>query len=187
MSLGLYIFAGINGAGESTLYTSTTDQDIKTSKRANADEIARDNLWDWHNQSNNLKAMRIELKRICSFIDTKQSFNMETTFASSKNSYLRILKEAKKQGFTTHLLYIGVESSALAKTRVKSRVRKGGHGVPDEIIDRRYPKSFANLEYLISHFDIVDIFDNSYTYKHIYRRVNNHRNCQIFCVNRFFS
>lgn len=87
MSLDLFMFAGVNGAGKSTLYSSITPNErpkIKNSLRANADEIARDNHWDWREPISNLRAMKVEVKNIHSFIANKQSFNMETTLASSK-------------------------------------------------------------------------------------------------------
>ncbi|WP_270262563.1 hypothetical protein [Lactobacillus panisapium] len=49
MSIDLYMFAGVNGAGKSTLYSSIAASErpkIKRSRRANADEIARENHWD---------------------------------------------------------------------------------------------------------------------------------------------
>ncbi|WEV39973.1 zeta toxin family protein [Lactobacillus sp. ESL0684] len=172
MTLDLYIFAGINGAGKSSLYSASTSK-IKKSKRANADEIARDNHWDWHDQSKNFKAMRLEVDRIYSFIENHQSFNMETTFASSKNSYLKILNKAKDQGFITHLLYVGLGSPQLAKERVQARVVKGGHGIPDKVIERRYPKSLKTLSEIISYFDTVEIYDNTYKFERIYKRDGN--------------
>ncbi|WEV37637.1 zeta toxin family protein [Lactobacillus sp. ESL0677] len=176
MSLDLYMYAGINGAGKSSLYSSSTSAEIKKSKRANADEIAKDNNWDWHDQSKNFKAMRLEVENIFSFIENKQSFNMETTFASSKKSYLNILNKAKKQGFTTHLLYVGLSDPELAKKRVHARVAKGGHGIPDEIVEKRYPKSLKTLDQVISCFDTVDIYDNTNRYKLIYSRNGNRIN-----------
>lgn len=173
MSLDLYMFAGVNGAGKSTLYSSIDAgerPEVKSSRRANADEIARDNHWDWHDPVSNLKAMKIEVKNIHSFIANKQSFNMETTLASSKKTYVNILNLAKAQGFATHLLYVGVDSSEIAKERVKDRVSKGGHGVPDEIIDRRYSKSVRNLKLLIPLFDSVELYDNTDIFQTVYER-----------------
>ena len=173
MSIDLYMFAGVNGAGKSTLYSSIAASErpkIKRSRRANADEIARENHWDWRDPVSNLKAMRIEVKNIHSFIANKQSFNMETTLASSKKTYVNILRSAKAQGFTTHLLYVGVDGPELAKERVKARVAKGGHGIPDEVIDRRYTKSIRNLKLLTPLFDSVELYDNTKMFQTVYER-----------------
>lgn len=55
------IVAGINGAGKSTLYDTFPILFDKT-KRTNADEILRQMGGDWHKDSDNLKAMREEIK-----------------------------------------------------------------------------------------------------------------------------
>ncbi|RHW49259.1 ATPase [Lactobacillus bombicola] len=173
MSLNFFMFAGINGAGKSTLYSTLNadnSYEVKNSKRTNADEIAKENHWDWHDPANNLKAMKIEMENVHLFINEKQSFNMETTLASSKKTYLKLLDSAKEQGFTTNLLYVGVSSPEIAKSRVKNRVAKGGHGLPDAIIDRRYPKSLKNLELLAPFFDNMEIYDNTTSFKIVYSR-----------------
>ena len=51
----------------------------------------------------------------------------------------------------------------MAKERVRTRVREGGHNIPEEIIERRYLRGIKNLFDI--YLKIVDgtlIFDNSY-------------------------
>ncbi|RMC39068.1 ATPase [Lactobacillus sp. ESL0233] len=172
MTPEFYMFAGINGAGKSTLYSTLaqTNSSFTNIKRANADEISRKNHLDWHNSVDNFKAMKIEMQNVHRFIKEKKSFNMETTLASSKKAYLNLLNLAKENGFTTSLLYVGVDSPEVAKERVKSRVSKGGHGIPNEVIDRRYPKSLKNLEQLAPCFDNIVLYDNTKDFKTIYKR-----------------
>lgn len=61
--------------------------------------------------------------------------------------------------------YIGVKSADIAKERVKIRVSKGGHGIPDEAIERRYFDSLANLSKVINICDKINIYDNSEMFK----------------------
>ena len=63
--------------------------------------------------------------------------------------------------------YIGVESSDIAKERVKYRVSQGGHGIPDEDIERRYYESLENLNQIIEICDEVNIYDNTDRFKEI--------------------
>jgi predicted ABC-type ATPase len=50
----------------------------------------------------------------------------------------------------------------LAKERVKTRVREGGHNIPEEIIERRYNNGIRNLfNIYIPIVDEIMIFDNS--------------------------
>ena len=61
--------------------------------------------------------------------------------------------------------YIGVESSDIAKQRVMLRVNKGGHGIPNEAIDRRYIDSLANLKKVIKICNKINIYDNTEMFK----------------------
>ena len=57
--------------------------------------------------------------------------------------------------------YVGLENSKIAKERVKIRVLKGGHGIPDKDIERRYYDSLKNLNDVIEICDEVNIYDNT--------------------------
>lgn len=77
------------------------------------------------------------------------SFNQETTL--SGKSIIKNIKFAKENGFYIVMNYIGLENPELAKERVKIRVSKGGHGIPDKDIERRYYDSLNNLN------DVIEI------------------------------
>ena len=63
--------------------------------------------------------------------------------------------------------YVGVESAEIAKERVRYRVEQGGHGIPEEDIERRYYESLNNLKDVINICDEVNIFDNTTVFKEI--------------------
>lgn len=48
-------------------------------------------------------------------------------------------------GFEIVLFFVWLDSFELAKSRVASRVRKGGHDIRDNVIERRYRKGIANF------------------------------------------
>lgn len=56
---------------------------------------------------------------------------------------------------------IGVETVDIAKERVQHRVSVGGHGIPEEDIERRYLETFENLNKIIPECDRVLFYDNS--------------------------
>ncbi|MGL5417080.1 MAG: hypothetical protein ACRDAU_15540 [Clostridium sp.] len=41
----------------------------------------------------------------------------------------------------------------------------GGHGIPDEVVDRRYIESLKNLKEVIEICDVINIYDNTETFK----------------------
>jgi len=81
--------------------------------------------------------------------------------ALSSKSIINNIKLAKEKGFYIVMNYIGLENSNIAKERVKIRVSKGGHGIVDKDIERRYYDSLKNLSYIIEICDEMNIYDNA--------------------------
>jgi len=70
---------------------------------------------------------------------------------------------AKRNGYTTTLLFFWLNNVELAKERVRIRVSEGGHNIEPDVIERRYFKGIQNL--FTIYLPIVDgalLFDNSY-------------------------
>lgn len=63
--------------------------------------------------------------------------------------------------YTNHLHHISVNNVEIAKVRVKERVSKGGHGIPDKDIERRYIETFNNLKIIMPYCDKITFYDNS--------------------------
>lgn len=156
------IFAGVNGAGKSTLYN--TSQFKTTLPRVNSDEILK-TFGDWRNESDAMKAGKIAVKMIDEYFKSEKSFNQETTLCG--HSIFKNIKRAKEQGYLVEMFYVGLESSELAKERIASRVKYGGHGIPDKDVDRRYIESLNNLQKAISMCDLVSVYDNSDNFRRI--------------------
>jgi predicted ABC-type ATPase len=62
------------------------------------------------------------------------------------------------------LHYVGVESVDIAKKRIAYRVEHGGHGIPDEDVERRYIESFKRLKSVIDKCNLAVLYDNSETF-----------------------
>ena len=161
-----YLFAGVNGAGKSTLYnTECLDINIKDSVRINTDEIVR-KIGDWKNNSDQIKAAKIAINLRNDCFQYGKSFNEETTLTGK--TILKNIDKAKEQGYELQLFYVGLNSSDIAKERVKNRVEKGGHNIENDVIEKRYYESLKNLKKIISKFDKVYLYDNSIKYKNIF-------------------
>lgn len=170
MTKNLYIFAGVNGAGKSTLYNSNIKmKDIKDSIRINTDEIVS-SFGDWKNSVDQIKAGKIAINLRNQCFKEGKSFNEETTLTGK--TILKTIEKAKELGYKIHLYYVGVDNPEIAKKRVKNRVIKGGHNIPEEIIEKRYYESIQNLEKIISKCDSARIYDNTDVYKEIFYSKN---------------
>ena len=164
----MYLIAGVNGAGKSSIYLSDEIdeiEEIKKTIRINTDEIVK-TFGDWQNQQDQIKAGReaIKLRRDC--FENGNSFNEETTFCGK--TILKQIEKAKKLGYKTYLYYVGVNSPEISKERIKYRVSKGGHNISNEIVEQRYYESLKNLRENIDKFDYIKIYDNSENFKLCY-------------------
>lgn len=167
------LVAGVNGAGKSTLYRSFPHL-FENTRRLNADEKLQASGGDWRNPADAARAMRDTIKDLRHAIASGESIHQETTLAGSAKSFQNLIDRAHAQGYEVSMLYVSLDSADKAVDRVASRVTKGGHGVDEADIRRRYESSLTNLEELSDSVDSLRIFDNSTAgYKTIYERIDN--------------
>lgn len=143
----LIIIAGANGSGKTTFaipYVEELEYDF-----LNADEIAK-KLSSQGFDNPLIKAGRIFFTKLSEYIEQENSFVVETTL--SGNYVKKIAKKAKLKGYKVQVIYIFLESEELCVERVKARVIKGGHNVPEEDIKRRY---FRSKENFWEHFTVL--------------------------------
>ncbi len=120
----------------------------------------------------NFNQNSIQLKEINSYIASllsgfireellhrNKSFSFETVMSSKDK--VEFLKRAKEIGFKTYLYFIATDDPEINISRVKTRVEKGGHSVPEEKIKSRYYKSLDNLSEAIKYTNRAFLFDNS--------------------------
>jgi predicted ABC-type ATPase len=156
----LYIIAGCNGAGKTTASFTILPEVLQVKEFVNADNIAA-GLSPFSVESVALEAGRIMLQRIQLLMNEKADLAIETTL--STRSYVSLVKQARRNGYTIILLYYWLASPEFAKQRVAKRVRLGGHNIPDEVVERRYYRGISNLLNLYA--PIVDkwiVIDNTY-------------------------
>ena len=74
------IFAGVNGAGKTSIYKSIYYDENKDEKRINTDEmVAR--VGSWKDNNLQMKCAREAIKLIKQYISEDISFNQETTLS----------------------------------------------------------------------------------------------------------
>ena len=155
----LYIIAGCNGAWKTTASFSILPEILDCKEFVNADEIAK-GLSPFQPEKVSFEAGRIMLHRISELLNQHENFAFETTL--STRSYKHRILEAKLKNYNVTLLFFWLKNPELAKERVKTRVKEGGHNIPEDIIERRYYNGIKNLfEIYLSIVDQVLIFDNS--------------------------
>ena len=154
----LYVIAGCNGAGKTTASYTLLPEILNCKEFVNADEIAK-GLSPFQPESVSFPAGRIMLERVKYLISEQVDFGLETTL--STKSYLSLLKSAKSDGYSVILFFLWLDSFELAKCRVKHRVLKGGHFIPDDVVERRYKRGIENLSDFMILADEWTVADNS--------------------------
>ena len=92
-------------------------------------------------------------------LDQETRFSFETVFSHESN--LDIMRRAAEKGYKVYLYFVSTESSEINKYRVKLRVAKGGHDVPDDKIESRYHRSLSLLADAAEFAYQAYFFDNS--------------------------
>lgn len=88
------------------------------------------------------------------------NFAFETTLGGS--TITRLLIQAADRGLEVRVWYVGLTSPALHIARVKARVAKGGHDIPEAKIRERYDLGRENLIKLLPKLTELWVYDNSH-------------------------
>lgn len=156
----IYVLAGVNGAGKSSLAGAELRAAGQT--HFDPDEIARKirgaNPELGVDESN--AAAWQEGKRLLErAIAERQTLAFETTLGG--NSITALLEQALDAGLEVCMWYAGLASPELHMARVRARVAKGGHDIPDQKIRERYESSRKNLIRLLPKLTLLQVYDNS--------------------------
>ena len=136
----LYIAAGPNGSGKTTF----ARQFLKEHDYVflNADEIAKEINPD-KIEDVKLTAGRVFISRLFENVALGNNIMVESTLSGM---YLhRILPKLRAEGYRVSIVYVFLEHPRICIERIKERVLKGGHFVPDNDVVRRFFRSKRNF------------------------------------------
>lgn len=156
------IVAGPNGSGKSSAYQDADFEEFGRSVWIINPDLLAARIRDVEGLqlgAANLEAvMRIEIWLEAS-IRAHQTVGVETVLSTGK--YRRLVGQAKRFGFEVRLIYVLLDSPRRNIERVRLRVRKGGHAVPEQKIVERYARSLEQLPWFLNEADRAWLFDNS--------------------------
>ena len=131
----IIIVAGPNGAGKTTFAREFLPHEAGCPTFLNADLIAA-GLSPFDPGRAALQAGRLMLQTIAQHLRRLESFAFETTL--SGQGYARQIPQWRRKGYRVDIIFLSLPSADLAVQRVASRVRQGGHDIPEAIIRRRF-------------------------------------------------
>jgi predicted ABC-type ATPase len=161
----IYVLAGTNGAGKSSLMGAMLLQrgvHYFDPDQA-AQRILSANLRMSHAGISQVEANSMawhEGKRLLErAITEKLDFAFETTLGGK--TIVNLLDKALLEGIEVRIWYVGLDSVERHIARVRSRVAKGGHDIPEKTIRSRYIQSRLNLIRLLPRLTELLLYDNS--------------------------
>jgi predicted ABC-type ATPase len=109
-------------------------------------------------EANRQAVVRIEQWLEASILVHK-TVGVETVLSTDK--YRRLVALAKRYGFLVWLFYVVLDTPERNVERVRIRVARGGHGVPEDKIRDRYHRSLRQFPWFLEQADRAWMFDNS--------------------------
>jgi len=153
------MIGGPNGAGKTTAAATVLPRMLGIREFVNADEIAR-GLSPFNPEGSALAAGRLMIERMYDLMHGGESFAFETT--CSGRGHLQTLLKCRDAGYRVTLIFLWLPSPDVALARVARRVAQGGHGIPDDVVIRRYAAGLRNMRQLyLPIADIAYIYDNT--------------------------
>ena len=156
----IYVLAGVNGAGKSSIGGATLR--AFGADYYNPDEAARAFIAANPGLSQtdaNGAAWQQGKKLLERSIAERLHFAFESTLGA--NTIPNLLAGAATRGIEVRIWYVGLSGVELHLERVRARVRKGGHDIPEADIRRRYNHSRLNLIRLLPSLTALRLYDNS--------------------------
>jgi predicted ABC-type ATPase len=154
----LYVLAGVNGAGKSSIGGHLLERVGLT--WFNPDAFARDLMraTGCTQEEANADAWQESIRRLDHAMATGTTHAFETTLGG------RTVAAKIREATNTHdviVWFCGLATPEQHIRRVAARVRAGGHDIPESRIRERYPRALLNVVELMPHLTSLRVYDNS--------------------------
>ncbi len=161
---GVYVLAGCNGAGKSSIGGAALrragvaffdpDHAARRIRAANAHLVPPPSQTEINGAAWS-EGRRLLERAIAQRLD----FAFETTLGGETMTAL--LERAADAGLAVHVWFAGLANVELHLARVRRRVAKGGHDIPEGKIRERYDRGRENLIRLLPRLAQLHVYDNS--------------------------
>ena len=146
----LLLVGGPNGSGKSTV----TSIYPAVGYYINADEIQR------HLGCTPLQAAQIAEDTREYMLAEHNDFTFESVLSTERN--YNLMRRARDEGYKVICVYVLTADVEINISRVKSRVKNGGHDVPEDKIRARYQRAMRLFPVLFDVCDELYVYDNSF-------------------------
>jgi predicted ABC-type ATPase len=136
----LVIIGGPNGAGKTTLSVRIAAAWGLT--YLGADQVAAERGLGSTGQDA-IRAARLFSRRVAEALARRESTLIESTLSGLSTKHL--LASFRRAGYDITVVLVFVDSPEICIARIRTRVARGGHFVPDDDVRRRFGRSLWNF------------------------------------------
>lgn len=146
------IVGGVNGVGKSSFTGSLKAQSLTLGTIIDVDKITAEKKGDA------IIGEKAAIEKINNCLENGYSFTGETTLLGSKTA--QTCAAAKEKDYFIRLYYIGLNTEQESIKRIKNRVEKGGHNIPESTVRNLFNTRFESLKKVLPYCDEALFFDN---------------------------
>ena len=146
------IVAGVNGCGKSSLTGVLRTEIDNLGKIIDVDKITVSC------NGNALQGGKKAVALIDDCLEKEICFTQETTLSGRKT--LDTIKRAIAKDYYIRLYYVGLDTVDESLLRIANRVKKGGHDIEAEAVNRRFGKRFEDLLAVLPCCTEATFYDN---------------------------
>ena len=86
------------------------------------------------------------------------SFTQETTLSGRKTE--QTAQAARELGYSVRLYYVALDTPQECLDRIANRVRRGGHNIPENDVERRFAGRWEAVAKILPYCDTAEFYDN---------------------------
>ena len=146
------IIGGVNGVGKSSFTGVLKERCTDLGIIIDVDKITAEL------GGNALAGGKAALKKINECIEKGVSFTQETTLSGRRTE--TTAREVVEKGYRVRLYYIGLDSATESVSRIANRVKRGGHDIPTQDVERRFAGRWEAVAKVLPYCDEAEFYDN---------------------------
>lgn len=164
------IIGGIDGVGRTSLTGVLKSERSDLGRIIDVDKLTADLGGDA------VAGGKLALQRMEECLSAGICFTQETTLAGHRPAVMARL--AADAGYFVRLYYVCLDTVEECLSRIRNRVARGGHGIPEEDVRRRFAGRFAALAAVLPYCNEATFYDNG----NGFRAVAEYRNGELLPV-----
>lgn len=146
------IIGGVNGVGKSSFTGVLKERCTDLGTIIDVDKITA------ALGGNTFAGDAASLKKINECIAKGVSFTQETTLSGRRTE--ATAREVVEKGYRVRLYYISLDSAEESISRIANRVRRGGHDIPTQDVERRFAGRWEAVAKVLPYCDEAEFYDN---------------------------